>query len=201
MKTKLAQVLAQVDFNTISEERKVVLSEVATYVQNKRDEGLIPVLNFVCTHNSRRSQFSQVWAAVAANHYGIELESHSSGVEVTACNERTIASLIRFGFDITSKGDEENPVYRVAITESSSDTMLELYSKVLEEIPSGQFAAIMTCSHADENCPFIPGAEARIAVRYEDPKKYDDTPLEMCFYDYRSFQIATEMMYLFSKVK
>jgi arsenate reductase (thioredoxin) len=59
----------------------------------------------------------------------------------------------------------------------------------------------MTCSHADENCPFIPGAEKRIAVRYEDPKAFDDTPEEAHRYDERSLQVASEMFYVFSKIQ
>jgi len=58
----------------------------------------------------------------------------------------------------------------------------------------------MTCDHADENCPFIPGTEQRIPVRYEDPKAFDNTPLEAEKYDERSVQIATEMFYVFSKI-
>jgi arsenate reductase (thioredoxin) len=58
----------------------------------------------------------------------------------------------------------------------------------------------MTCSHADENCPFIPGAEARIPVRYEDPKAFDDTTEEAAQYDARSRQIASEMFFVFSRV-
>ena len=59
----------------------------------------------------------------------------------------------------------------------------------------------MTCSHADENCPFIAGALQRIPVRYEDPKAFDNTPIQLEKYEERSFQIATEMKYVFSKIR
>ena len=59
----------------------------------------------------------------------------------------------------------------------------------------------MTCSDADENCPFIPGTEMRIPVRYEDPKEFDGTPEESLRYDERSRQIASEMFFVFSQVK
>ena len=62
------------------------------------------------------------------------------------------------------------------------------------------FAAIMTCSDADENCPHIPKAEKRIPLRYEDPKSHDDTPIESEKYDERSLQIASEMFYIFSQI-
>ena len=67
--------------------------------------------------------------------------------------------------------------------------------------PKGNFAAVMTCSHADENCPFIPGAEERIALTFEDPKEFDGTPLQTTKYLERSMHIATELYYVFSKIK
>jgi arsenate reductase len=67
--------------------------------------------------------------------------------------------------------------------------------------PVSNFAAVMTCSHADENCPFILGTEMRIPVMYEDPKLFDHTVLEKEKYRERSLQIAAEMKYVFSKIK
>ena len=58
----------------------------------------------------------------------------------------------------------------------------------------------MTCTHADENCPFIPGAEKRISLPFEDPKAFDDTSEEAEQYDKRSLQIATEMKYVFNEL-
>ena len=64
-----------------------------------------------------------------------------------------------------------------------------------------KFAAVMTCAHADENCPFIPGAEQRIPVRYKDPKAFDDTPEEkVAGIANKSIEIATEMHYIFSSI-
>ena len=67
--------------------------------------------------------------------------------------------------------------------------------------PEKDFAAVMTCSHADEHCPFIPGATARIALTYDDPKDFDDTPLESEKYRERVMQIGREILYAFSQVK
>jgi arsenate reductase (thioredoxin) len=58
----------------------------------------------------------------------------------------------------------------------------------------------MTCDEADQDCPFVKGAALRISLPYEDPKVADGTPEEAARYDARSRQIATEMLYLFSKV-
>jgi len=199
MFAKIQQVIDKMDYNTISESRKIELEVLTQFVQEKKEKDLPVLLNFICTHNSRRSQFSQVWAQVASEYYGIPVQSYSGGVEQTAFNERAVASLERFGFKIIKEG-KGNPKYFVQ-WDVNSDPLV-MYSKMYDDFinPSSGFAAIMTCSHADENCPFVAGCEKRIPIRYEDPKNFDDTPLESALYDYRSFEIATELFYIFSKV-
>lgn len=191
---------AKLDFSTINEERRKIVQALVDYVQLKKDQKETINLNFVCTHNSRRSQFSQLWAKTAAFYYGIEMNSYSGGVEVTAFNERAVASIKRTGFKVgIEEGD--NPIYKVYFAEEKQP--LEMFSKVVEDEKNkvASFAAVMTCAHADENCPFIPNADARIPLRYEDPKAFDDTSKEAEMYDLRSLQIATELFYAFSKVK
>tara|TARA_Y100001972_G_scaffold126580_1_gene180724 strand:- start:17872 stop:18498 length:627 start_codon:yes stop_codon:yes gene_type:complete len=184
----------------IAEDRKQILAPLIVYIQGKLDQKADVNLNFICTHNSRRSQFSQIWAQTAADYYGIPVKSFSGGVEVTAFNERAVASVKRSGFKVTSKGDT-NPDYTVF--HSDTHEGISLFSKLFDDPvnKSDHFAAVMTCSHADENCPFIPGAEKRIPVLYEDPKAFDDTPEEAKKYDERSMQIAAEMLYVFSKIR
>lgn len=183
----------------ISANRKKILQVLVDYIQSKVDKGQKVNLNFICTHNSRRSQFSQIWAQLAANYFEVAAHCFSGGVEVTAFNERAVASIKRSGFRVSQKGDE-NPTYFVFYSDEAEP--ITAFSKLFDDAinPSGQFAAVMTCAHADENCPFIPGAESRIPVRYEDPKTYDDTEQEEEKYDERSMQIASEMFYVFSKI-
>lgn len=190
----------QLDFSSISEERKSILQELIHYVQKQKSEGKEIHLNFICTHNSRRSQFSQLWAQTASFYYGVKTFCYSGGVEVTAFNERAVASIKRFGFKVEQSG-EGNPKYAVSFSENENP--LIMFSKLYDDASSAQsnFAAVMTCSHADENCPFIPGANKRIPARYEDPKAFDDTELESAKYDERSKEIATEMFYVFSQVR
>lgn len=196
---KIQAVIDKIDFNTISEIRRNELAVLIHFIQEKKDKNLPVLLNFICTHNSRRSQFSQVWGQVASNYFGVSAQSYSGGVEETAVNERAVASLERFGFK-TSKEGKENPKYFVQ-WDVNSDPLV-MFSKMYDDSinPSSGFAAIMTCSHADENCPIVSGCEKRIPIRYEDPKNFDDTPLESALYDYRSFEIATELFYVFSKI-
>jgi arsenate reductase len=190
----------QLDFSSISEERKSILQELIHYIQTQKNEGKEIHLNFICTHNSRRSQFSQLWAQTASFYDGVKTFCYSGGVEVTAFNERAVASINRFGFKVEQSG-EGNPKYAVSFSENANP--LIMFSKLYDDASSAQsnFAAVMTCSHADENCPFIPGANNRIPVRYEDPKAFDDTELESAKYDERSKEIATEMFYVFSQVR
>lgn len=200
MYEKIHSVIALTEHEVIIEARKAQLQALIDYINVKREKGEPVRLNFICTHNSRRSQFSQVWAAVAAHHFGIRIESFSGGVEVSECNSRTIASLERMGFII--KADKgKNPHFSVSFSNISEPVIL--FSKLYDDDinPRDGYAAIMTCSHADENCPIVTGCEQRISLRYNDPKLYDESPMEEVMYDYRSYQIATELMYVFSQVK
>lgn len=188
------------DLDKISSERKDQLQVLVDYVLSKVRKQEEVNLNFICTHNSRRSQFSQVWAKVAAQHCGIAINSFSGGVEVTEFNPQAVNSLKRFGFQIESEGIE-NPVYKVyfAQNESPINCFSKLYSH--NSSPVENFAAVMTCSSADKNCPFIPGTEKRISLTYEDPKAFDGTEQKAEQYDIRSIQIGTELFYVFNQVK
>lgn len=196
----IQQVVDRLDIAGISESRKPVLDDMVQFIQAKVDAHAPVNLNFICTHNSRRSQLSQVWAKVAAVSYGIRIKSFSGGTEATAFHPHAVASLVRSGFEISAEG-EKNPVYTV--TFAADCQPLKCFSKRFDH-PENQvaaFAAVMVCSDADENCPFIPGAEKRIPLRYEDPKAFDGTPEEAVKYDERSLQIATEMFYVFSRIR
>ena len=193
MLAKLNSTIEQVLKIPIPENRKVILDKLKDYILNKLEIGETPRLNFICTHNSRRSQFSQIWAQTAAAFFAIDVECFSGGVELTAFNERAVTSILRCGFKV-EKEDKINPKYSVYYDTKSKPIVA--FSKLFDNTQS-PFAAVMTCAQADENCPFIPAAEYRIPVRYDDPKAFDDTALEEEKYDERSMQIASEMFYVF----
>ncbi len=185
----------------IPAERLPVLDTFREYIQKKIVAQLPINLTFICTHNSRRSHFGQVWAQVAAQAYGLSgVQCFSGGTESTACNPRTIAALERAGVRVVKTTEGENPVYELWYDEEMPP--VQAFSKVYDQAPNpvSGFAAIMTCSHAEENCPFIPGAERRIPVMYDDPKAADDSLLETQTYDERCRQIATEIKYVFSNL-
>ncbi|WP_420386514.1 protein-tyrosine-phosphatase [Roseivirga sp.] len=199
MNTTLISTIEKASLAPIASDRKAVLQVLIDYINEKLKQGLPLKLNFICTHNSRRSQMSQIWAQAAAVHHQVDIESFSGGVEVTAFNPRAVESCRRLGFDIEVSDNRNNPVYLVKLEEGKK---LSCFSKLYDDDanPSAQFAAVMTCSDADENCPFIPGTEARIPLRYEDPKAFDDTPQEAEKYDERNLQIASEMLYVFRTI-
>ncbi len=188
------------ELDTLGDERTELLTELAEFISSELDSNRTAKLTFICTHNSRRSHMSQIWAAVMAARFGVEqIDTFSGGTEATAFNPRAVASMKRTGFRIHSEGSE-NPRYSVAF--SADVDPLICFSKKYDDSsnPSEGFAAIMTCSDADESCPFIPGASFRIPIPYDDPKAADGTPEESIRYDERSRQIAAEMYFLFQKV-
>ena len=188
------------NIDEIPDERKRALREVSTFVAAKRRVGQIAELTFVCTHNSRRSQMGQLWAAAAAAYFGIDgVRTHSGGTEATAFNPRAAAAMQRAGFVIENPGGD-NPRYEVTFDEDGP--VIKCFSKTYDDAvnPAQGFAAIMTCSDADEACPVVLGAALRTPIRYEDPKISDGTLEETTAYDARCLQIATEMLYLFSRV-
>ena len=188
-------------FSEISEDRKQLLQKISHFIQTKKDSDQPINLVYVCTHNSRRSHFGQVWAAVAANYFGIKnVHAFSGGTEATTFNPNAINALRKIGFDVMVDGQTINPTYTVKFAEEANTTC---FSKVYNHPtnPKQNFAAIMTCSDAEQNCPFIPGVELRIGTTYNDPKAFDNTPQQDAAYTERATQIALECLFVFSLVK
>ena len=190
------------DFKQISEDRKAVLQPLIDFIQIKVDSKLETRLNLICTHNSRRSHLSQVWAQTAAAYYDIKnVSCYSGGTEATALFPMAAETLKDSGFNIKTLSEGSNPVY--SIKYSADELPIIGFSKTYDDDfnPESGFAAIMTCSQADGGCPFIAGAEKRIPITFEDPKISDGTPQQKEIYLERSLQIGTEMFYVFSQIK
>jgi arsenate reductase len=198
---KIAETFQKLDLNAVSEERKNALQPLIDYIQLKVSENNLANLNFICTHNSRRSHLSQVWAQTAAHFYNIKnVHCYSGGTEATALFPMAAKTLEQNGFEILTLSEGKNPVYAIKFSENEHPIIG--FSKTFDDAfnPQSEFAAIMTCSQADAGCPFIPGAEKRFPVKYDDPKAFDNTPQQAEKYMERSNQIATEMLFVFSKI-
>ncbi len=200
IKTYLSE--REAEFDKISASRRIDLESLAHYVRKRLDAEKAARLLFVCTHNSRRSHFAQIWAAVAAHHVDLKnVKTFSGGTETTAFNPRAVSALNRVGFKISKDDHEKNPVYQVRFSDSAKPQVC--FSKVYqaEPNPTSEFAVVMTCTQADQGCPLVAGAEFRLALPYDDPKSADDTPAEQARYDERCAQIAREMLYMMVKAK
>tara|TARA_R110000751_G_scaffold105046_3_gene200754 strand:- start:4810 stop:5445 length:636 start_codon:yes stop_codon:yes gene_type:complete len=198
----IEKTIKQLRPDTISESRKEVLQPLADYIQSKVNNNLEIRINFICTHNSRRSHLSQIWAQTIASYFAIKnVFCYSGGTEATVVYPMVIRTLNQSGFKINALSNDKNPIY--SIKYSNNEHPIIGFSKTLDDDfnPQSQFAAIMTCSQADGGCPFIAGAEQRIPITFEDPKAFDNTPQQEEKYNERSLQIATEMLFVFSQIK
>lgn len=190
------------DFSKIPQDRKIELDKIAEFIQQKVNAKEPVQLTYICTHNSRRSHFGQLWSTTAAAYYGVPgVKTFSGGTEVSAFNERAIAACKRAGFEVAKVSEGPNPTY--AVNYAPGVEPIKAFSKKYDDAsnPKSNFLAIMTCSQADKACPIVKGAALRVATPYDDPKAFDGTAQETAKYDERSKQIATETFYVFSKVK
>jgi arsenate reductase len=188
------------ELDQIPAERKAGLEKLARYVDETiKGSGAVKLI-FICTHNSRRSHMSQIWAQAAAHYYGVtDVRTFSGGTEATAFNLRAVDAMKRAGLVIEAVSSGSNPIYGVRFHEEGPP-MIKVFSKVFDEPPNptGDFGAVMNCSQADEACPTVAGASFRIAIPYDDPKDFDGTDKEAQKYDERCRQISREMLFVFS---
>lgn len=190
------------NFDTIPDSRKDILKQLTAFVEEKLKTNQKIELIFICTHNSRRSHISQIWGQAAAAYYGVgNVVSYSGGTEATAFNPRAVRAMKEAGFKVNATSEGTNPVYEITFSDEANEVIAFSKKYDSKSNPQKSFAAIMTCSHADENCPVVFGMEKRISLPYNDPKDFDDTPQEAAKYAERVREIGTEILYAFSQVK
>lgn len=200
--TNIENVISKLSFKDLSNERKEILQPLVEYIQQKVNSHDTIRINFICTHNSRRSHLSQVWAQTIAFHLGFRnVFCYSGGTEATALFPMAAETLKNSGFAIETLSRGDNPIY--SIKYADNEPPMIGFSKKFDDTfnPKSQFAAVMTCSQADVGCPIIAGAEKRFPITYEDPKAFDNTPQQAEKYHERSVQIATELLYVFAQIK
>jgi arsenate reductase len=193
--------IKSLDSEALPDERRNLLQPLVDYIQSRVRDKLEVRLNFICTHNSRRSHLSQVWAQTLAAYHNVEMVScYSGGTEATALFPMVAETLKNCGFHIETLSQGNNPVYSIKFGANAHPIIA--FSKTFDDPfnPQSGFAAVMTCSQADEGCPFIAGADLRVPMTFEDPKVFDNTPQQMEKYRERSLQIATELHYVFSNI-
>lgn len=185
----------------IAWERKALLRPIVSYLLEVISKEREPTLLFVCTQNSRRSMFAEVWAQVAAWNLGIRnFHSYSAGSGATALHPNTRDALNRTGILIEAISGGENPVYRAEFGDALPS--MNLFSKDIDhpELPKKNFGAVLVCVNDAEACPFIPHADVRIPLPYSDPKKFDGTHEMIAAYDRCCREIAKEMFWVMKQV-
>jgi arsenate reductase len=186
---------------TISDERKTLLLKISDAITKEHTLDKEVNLNFICTHNSRRSQLGQVWSFYAAHYFKLNINAFSGGTEVTAFYRNTVKTLQKVGFEFQlTDFSHQNPTYQISFkgTKKAVLGFSKFYSDPLNKEP---FMAITTCNNADVNCPFIPTASHRFHLPFVDPKHADGSDTQEETYLQTSQQIAGEVYFIFSEVK
>ncbi len=186
----------------IIEDRKKLLSKIAHKIADcyvVYDDQIN--INFICTHNSRRSQISQVWTFFASHYFNLNINGLSGGTEVSSFHNNTAKSLEDIGFVFNIKESSDlNPVYEISFngTDKSLLGFSKIYDHSINKLP---YLVLTTCDDANENCPFIPEAIHRFHLPYKDPKYSDNLPNQEATYIQINKEIAAEIYFLFDEVK
>jgi len=178
-----------------SKERAEKWDMLAENLDQNRLHGAI---NFICTHNARRSILSQSLATVLIHKYGLSnIKAWSGGAEETFVHPNSIAALQRIGFRLIKEITGNNPHYFMAYSEDAP--LLELFSKKFDDPTTpAPYHAILVCSKGDVACPFIPNVGSRTLIPFEDPGAFDDTPQAEKAYDETAKIIGQELSSFFS---
>ncbi|UMB54965.1 hypothetical protein MKD41_05695 [Lutibacter sp. A64] len=179
-----------------------LLTNIAQYIANEFKKNKPIHLNFICTHNSRKSQLCQVWAKYAIDYFKLKnIDSFSGGTAVTAFYRNTVKTLQEVGFKFEiSEFSHQNPVYLISYKNCTNPIIG--FSKFFDdEINKKPFIAITTCSNAKENCPFISEAIERFHLPFNDPKTFDNSLYKAEKYLETNQQIAGEIHFIFDLIK
>ncbi|MEQ6122917.1 hypothetical protein AAON49_01785 [Pseudotenacibaculum sp. MALMAid0570] len=187
---------------SLNEDRKDLLINIADKIAEVYQSSNQNVsVNFICTHNSRRSQLGQVWTYFASKYFDLNINAYSGGTEVTAFHRNTVQTLKQTGFIFNVKEfSHQNPVYEIYF-DKAQDCILG-FSKIFDN-PTNKapYIAVTTCNSADENCPFIAEAIHRFHLPYTDPKYADNTLEQDDAYLKTNKEVASEIYFIFDRVK
>ena len=163
MNQKIINFILNIDVSNISKSRKDSLNDIIKEIKKNTLQHKASRLIFICTHNSRRSIFSEVWSQTFIKYYNLNnIYTFSGGTEVSKVYSGVINTLIKNGFKVTNNKNQYNPTYSIYYGKQNFNIKVKskLYSSSLN--PTSNIIAIMNCSSAEKSCPFIPGASARI---------------------------------------
>ncbi len=186
-------------FDSIPSDRKTSLLSLKDLIQGQLAEYGESKLNFICTHNSRRSQVCELWLRILCLHYKVpNIKSYSGGTEGTAFNHRMVKAIQSKGLPLTQLSANENPIFTLDHLGTSPLMFSKKYDD--ENNPSSAFIAVMVCDHADVNCPIVHGADHRFSLQYIDPKFSDNTEEEEKTYRAKVDEVGIEFLFLINQI-
>ena len=116
---KIEALINSLAVTKISDKRQEALQGLIDFIQEKINTGRTINLNFICTHNSRRSHLSQVWAQTMAAYFNVNnVYCYSGGTEATALFPMAVKTLMNAGFKIATLAESRNPVYSIKYGEN-----------------------------------------------------------------------------------
>ena len=170
MNNKLDSYIQKIEnFKPVKEEEEIIfntINKLNSYLNLCRD------IVFVCTHNSRRSIYCEVWGKIIANKYSKNINFYSAGTKKTSVYGEVIKSFSRLG----------------------------IKSKTLEEIQLDKFICIFTCSKAERSCPIDTRSIVNIPLLFDDPKKFDGLKNERIEYQKTCSQIAEKINFILKRI-
>lgn len=189
-------------FNQIpSQDRKPILEAIAQSFSQENDLKV----NFICTHNSRRSHFGEVLFRTAAHYYGLKnVYTFSGGTESTALFPEVAQSFARHGFKVLPIQAYNQQAYKIFIENlEKEDTTPVLFSKKYDNEYNAQenYHAVMVCGSANESCPIVHGSKKRHSLMFVDPKKSDGELNQSHVYDNTLALIASELAFVARRVR
>ena len=198
----LATYLAErrTEYAQIDNERARRWLPLVNYLDEQLAVGLPARINYICTHNSRRSQLAQAWTTLIAHalHWD-NVTAFSGGTEVTAVPAALFRTLESAGWRVDTPEAGSSVVRYGDQTKQS----FRLWSKRYDDAtnPTTDFAAVLVCAEADEACPVVPGTVLRLPLPFTDPKAADGTARAAATYAARSRDICRELLFAFDQVK
>lgn len=180
--------------------RKVTLDRIAQHLSTEKSIAV----NFICTHNSRRSHLCEIMFRSACKFYQLEnVATYSGGTEGTALYPVVAESCARQGFttiETQEYGQRAWKIFHHTLEDEKNAPLL--FSKEYHHPNNAQegYHAIMVCDSANEACPVVFGAKQRHSLLYVDPKHSDGSSEQADVYDNTLRTIASEMGYIVRKI-
>ncbi|MRH43555.1 arsenate reductase (thioredoxin) [Aquibacillus halophilus] len=105
-----------------------------------------PIIYFLCTGNSCRSQMAEAWGK---KHLSDKYDVYSAGIEAHGVNPKAIKAMNEVDIDISDQ---------------TSDT-------IDQELLQKADLVVTLCGHANDVCPATPPNKERVHWGFDDPAK------------------------------